>query len=502
MPGPLLRQFIFVLLLILQSFAAAPAGAEDRIALVIGMADYQHVPGLKNTVNDAKLLSDTLKGIGFSVQTLIDKPRADVLSALAEFSFHAETADLALIYFAGHGVEVQGKNFLIPVDANVKSNKDIVSQSISLDDFLAAVDHARKMRIVILDSCRNNPFPDLIDLKSAETAGMTVDAGRGLGGLAAPSPDRGTLVAFAARDGQVAMDGDGNDGPFALALHQKLIEPGLEISLLFRQVRDDVLAETNNLQEPNTYGSLPGVPFYLAGSAAERQSLAVEDKSAAWSKIVPDQQVQLAALAKKGDTRSMLGLAYIRLNPGSADYDPAAGAALLQKSAAANDPEAEFELARLYEKGIGVPQDLAHALALYQAAAAQDFPDAVNELGFFYYSGALGLPIDQAKALTLFRKAADLKQPEAMFNVASFIDRKLMPDTTPQDAAGYLYQSLRSGSQNALDALSTKPKAFSPDTWRALQVKLAEVGFYSGKPTGIAGPTTVKAMRLAFGLVK
>ncbi|MCX7888800.1 MAG: caspase family protein [Rhodobacteraceae bacterium] len=491
-----------LLIILLVAAIGWPAAAADRIALVIGMSAYENVPKLRNTVSDARLVAGTLEGIGFDVTTIIDRGRDEVIAALGDFAFRAEAADLALIYFAGHGVEVQGENFLLPVDVNVRSNRDVQAQSISLKDFLAAVDHARKMRIVILDSCRDNPFPDFIDLSDPEAAGGTAVIGRGMGGLAAPSPDRGTLVAFAARAGQVALDGKGENSPFARALHDKLAQPGVEIGIMFRQVRDAVLAETGNLQEPNTYGALPGVPFYLAGSPEEREALAVDDPSAAWSSIRPEQAVQLAALAEKGDPRSMLGLAYMQLDPDSDRYDPAAAARLLTRSAAQGDPEAQFQLARLYEKGIGVPGDLDRARTLYEAAAAQDYADAINELGFFYFNGAIGLPIDQARALELFRRAADLRQPEAMFNMASFIDDGFVPGAGPGDAAGYLYGALRAGSANVLRELSENPKSFKKATRAALQERLRDNGFYSGPLDGSFGPGTIRAIRAAYGILE
>ncbi len=500
---------LFILLAFGWSATAAPTA--DRIALVIGMADYASLPKLRNTVNDARAISQTLSGIGFEVTTLIDSPRAAVERELTDFAFRAETADLALIYYAGHGVEAQGKNFLIPADATIRTNADVVSQSILLDDFLAAVDRARKMRVVILDSCRDNPLPGKIDLNSLEmaelvgtvaTRGIAVGGRSTGGGLAAPSPDRGTLVAFAARDGQVALDGTGANSPFATALMEKMREPGLEIQLMFRQVRDEVLDATQNLQEPNTYGSLSGVPFYIAGTESQREEAAATDKAQAWSSLRPGETEQLQALATSGDARAMFGLAMIQLNPASTRYDPGASAALLARAAAAESPEAEYELAKLYERGIGVPENLSRALDLYRSAAAKDFPDAVNDLGYFSYTGALGLPIDQNAAVTLFTHAADLGQPEAMVNVASFIDKGLIPGRSHDDAAAYLYGALRGGSADALDALIGQPGYFTTATWSALQRKLADNGFYSGGADGRPGPGTRKAMRAAFGLLK
>ncbi len=492
-------QRIFLLALAL---FATPLAAADRIALVIGNGHYEHVTPLDNTINDAEAIADTLTAIGFDVTRITDARQADFATALNDFAFRVETADLALIYYAGHGVEVQGKNFLIPVDANVGSNRDIQRQSISLQDLLAVVDHARKMRIVILDSCREEPFGDLLAPATASNdPSATPVIARGTGGLAAPSPDRGTLVAYAARDGQVALDGSGGNSPFAKALKEKLATPGLEISLMFRQVRDQVLAETNNLQEPNTYGALPGLPFYLAGPPEDRAAIAGPDRRATWSRLRPDQEKQLQALADKGDTRAMVGLAYMRLNPDNSRYDPAAAAGLLESAAAAGYPDAQFELAKLYEQGLGVAQDPRRALTLYQTAADQNFPDALNDLGFFHYYGSLGLPVDKVRALDYFRRAADQRHPEALFNYAALIDDGLVPGSGPEVAGKYLYDALRAGSDQVLDTLTNRPGMFEHATLKALQTSLKSNGLYSGGIDGRLGPATRNSIRLAFGLL-
>ena len=497
MPSAICR----LLILLAAALWSATAAAADRKALVIGMAGYAHVAPLRNTVNDARMIAATLDRIGFDVTTVIDVSQAELLATLADFAFRAETADLALIYYAGHGVEVQGENFLIPVDAEVRATRDIPRQSVSLKDLLAAVDHARRMRIVILDSCRDNPFGGGIEPEAATPAAVAEGtASRGGGGLAPPAPDRGTLVAYAARDGQVAFDGDGANSPFALALADRLDEPGLEISLAFRQMRDAVMAATGNRQEPHTYGSLPGAPFYLAGPPEVRDSVAAPDRRLAWSQIRPAQKAQLAALAEAGDTRSMLGLAYMRLNPEAGDFAPSDAAALLGKAAAAGSAEAQFELARLYEAGLGVPADPARALALYRQSAEQDFADAINDLGYLNYQGGLGLPRDPARALALFERAADLRHPQAMFNFAALIDDGLVPGKGAEAAAGYLYGALRSGNADVLRLLSDRPKMFTLATRRALQEVLSRHAFYDGVIDGAFGAGTQRGLRAAYGL--
>lgn len=491
------------LVLVLSMLLWSSAGhAADRVALVIGIANYSSIPALKNTVNDAVTISTTLEGVGFEVTRLIDATGAQIRTALDKFSFDAETADLALIYFAGHGVEVQGENYLIPANANVASNADVQKQSVSLKDFLTAVDSARKMRIVILDSCRDNPFGDVIDVsKPIATADASGPATRGGGGLAPPTPDRGTLVAFAARDGNVALDGAGDNSPFASALVSRLAVPDLEISLMFRQVRDQVLASTGNQQEPFTYGSLSGIPFYLAGDGAGTGN-STDDLRKQWSEMRPDEEAQFLALAEEGDTRSLLGLAYRRLNPLDPDFDLTRAAELLQKAATAGSAEAQYELASQYEAGKGVPQDLARALALYQQSAEQDYPDALNDMGFFYYQGLLGLPNDPKTALVYFERAADQRHPQAMYNFAALIDDGLVPGKGPRDAADYLYLALRSGSSDVLKVLEDNPKMLVAETRQALQRKLREFQFYDGTIDGDFGPGTQRGLRRAYGLTE
>src|SRR6056297_2890451 len=194
------RLFILPVFVICAQLGMASA-SPDRVALVIGMAEYDTITPLTNTRNDAEDLADTLTEIGFDVTRGIDLSLAELRAVMKEFSFRSETADLALIYFAGHGIEVQGENFLIPVDARPTSNIDVQRQSVSLKDMLEVVEKARVMRIVILDSCRDNPLGGAIDTNAVVQSALeaTDQATRGAGGLAPANPDRGTLVAFAAR---------------------------------------------------------------------------------------------------------------------------------------------------------------------------------------------------------------------------------------------------------------------------------------------------------------
>jgi uncharacterized caspase-like protein len=230
---------------------APPAGSGRRIALVIGNSKYRSVPVLPNPGRDAGALASTLRGLGFQKVTLeTDLTRERLYDALRTFAAEAERADWALVYFAGHGIELGGTNYLVPIDAKLATDRDIEFEAVSLDTVVNAVDGAKRLRLVLLDACRDNPFVSQMRRSMA-----TRSVGRG---LARVEPDAGIMVVYAARHGQIALDGDGGNSPFAAALINRMKSPGLEVRRLFDLVRDDVMATTNRRQQPFSYGSVPG----------------------------------------------------------------------------------------------------------------------------------------------------------------------------------------------------------------------------------------------------
>jgi tetratricopeptide (TPR) repeat protein len=237
--------------------AAAPIN-ENRVALVIGNSMYKNVPPLANPEDDASAIASKFKALGFKTVTLMtNASQAQMMSALSDFSDAANKADWAVIYFAGHGLVIDGKNYLVPIDASLKTDRQVALQAISLDQLIGAISGAKKLRLVFLDACRDDPFLNQMNFVSAKR--------RVSRGLARVEPETGTLVAFAARDGAVAADGDaGSHSPFTTALLTNIGIPGLELSLMLRKVRDDVLHATGNEQEPFNYGSLPGEEYYFS----------------------------------------------------------------------------------------------------------------------------------------------------------------------------------------------------------------------------------------------
>ncbi|WP_152982118.1 caspase family protein [Prosthecomicrobium hirschii] len=240
------------------SLLPASVAKERRVALVIANGAYTRVPGLENPAKDAKLVADSLKAAGFDlVQTVSDADRSKFLAALTAFEDEADKADWALVYYAGHGIEVDGTNWLVPVDAGLKSDRSIGDEAVSLNRVLDTVQNARLMRIVILDACRDNPFAQSMKRVATRSVGT-----RGLARQI--EPPGGTLVVYAAKGGQTAQDGAGAaNSPFATALAKTMSKPVVEVRKLFGLVRDDVLALTANGQEPHVYGTLGGADYYL-----------------------------------------------------------------------------------------------------------------------------------------------------------------------------------------------------------------------------------------------
>jgi len=251
-----------ILLAMALLLAGHPALAEKRVALILGNSAYQNAPPLANPVNDAALIAAKLKAAGFDVvDSRHDLSALQTRRALRDFEDNARDADIAVIYYAGHGIEVDGTNYLIPVDAKLERDSDVYDEALSLDRVLVAVEPARKLRLVILDACRDNPFA-----RTMKRALASRSISSGLAKIEPTSPN--TLIAYSAKAGSTAEDGNGKDSPFTIALAGHLTTPGLDVRKAFGFVRDDVLKATSNRQEPFVYGSLGGDDVALVPAAA------------------------------------------------------------------------------------------------------------------------------------------------------------------------------------------------------------------------------------------
>jgi tetratricopeptide (TPR) repeat protein len=240
--------------------APAAPNTVRRVALIIGNGAYKSVHQLDNPPRDAKLVASALRDIGFQTVTLTnDLTRDKFFDTLHAFAGEAEKSDWAVVYYAGHGIEIGGVNYLVPVDAKLAADRDAETEAVALEQVIAAVGGARKLRLVMLDACRDNPF--------APTMQRTMELKLVDKGFSNIEPEAGFMVVYAAKHGETALDGVSSNSPFATALARDIKEPKIEVRKLFDIVRDDVWSASKHQQQPFTYGSPPGREdfYFVAG---------------------------------------------------------------------------------------------------------------------------------------------------------------------------------------------------------------------------------------------
>jgi len=234
------------------------AFADKRVALLIGNSAYEAVAPLTNPPNDVATMKAAFEGAGFDkVVTAFDLGHDGLVKTLRAFEDDSQGAEVAVVYYSGRGMEMNGDNYLIPVDAKLQADRDVEDEAVSLDRVMRSVDNAKRLKLIILDACRDNPFAATMKHVKGTRA-----VEKGLARVEPQGAD--TMVAFAAKAGTVVPDDDSGNSPFAQALAKRLVEPGVDIRLALGNVRDDVLAATGRKQEPFAYGSLGGGQIILS----------------------------------------------------------------------------------------------------------------------------------------------------------------------------------------------------------------------------------------------
>ena len=270
----------------LTGFAGSPALADGkRVALVIGNSTYRNVPTLPNPANDAADIAAALNRLGFAVTLVTNSSFDQMRRGLIALGRDAAGADMAVVFFAGHGMEISGENWLIPVDAELKRDTDAANEAVSLRSVILQLSNTTSLGLVVLDACRNNPFV----VKMSRSLALRAVIGGGLGRI---EPVGNVLVAYAARDGTTALDGDGRNSPFTAALLHNIETPGVEVTFMLRSVRDDVIEATRNEQQPFVYGSLSRRAIYLTGNPSSadlstNQANATPTDAGAPSRVAP-----------------------------------------------------------------------------------------------------------------------------------------------------------------------------------------------------------------------
>ncbi len=319
-------------LVVLLLALTGPADAAKRYALVIGNSAYQHAPVLPNPQNDARAMSEALESVGFEVLVGIDLTKAGMVDIVRRFSRVLDETEVALFFYAGHGLQVYGENFLVPVDAELKQENDLDFETMSMRLVLRQLGRRdRRTNLIFLDACRDNPLAR--NLARSMGQARSISVGRG---LSTTESGLGTLIAYATQPGNVAVDGAGGNSPFTAALAKWLREPGLEVRQVMSRVRQTVMTETDFKQVPWDHSSLIGDFYFKAKQepAWVNPQLVDPEERRAWDQSKDsDRPEELEAFASKHPESPNAALAQRR-------------AAVLRREAQLAEKENELKLAQ------------------------------------------------------------------------------------------------------------------------------------------------------------
>src|SRR5262245_4142377 len=255
---------LFSALLLTLIFLATPVRADKRVAFVVGNAAYENVSALANPVNDAQDMAEALSGLGFTVILGLDLDKRGFDVKAREFVRALIGADVAVFFYAGHGLQVGGVNYLVATDAKLEAERDLDFETTKLDFVLRQMEREAKTNIIFLDACRNNPLTRNL-ARTMGTRGVSEN-----GGLAPVTSGLGTFIAYATQPGNVASDGSGRNSPFTTALKKHITVAGLAITDLMIEVRRDVVSATREAQVPWDHSALQGRFFFRPGETASQ----------------------------------------------------------------------------------------------------------------------------------------------------------------------------------------------------------------------------------------
>ncbi|MGD9783849.1 MAG: caspase family protein [Hyphomicrobiaceae bacterium] len=484
----------------------ASAGAENRIALVIGNSAYTKSP-LANPVNDARAIAESLKRSGFGVTLTLDADLQAMRRAILAFGRALRESDsVGVFYFAGHGVQVDGENYLIPVGADIDEAREVAIEGVGLSELLKTMERAEsRLNIAILDACRDNPYPSTTRSVS--------------GGLASVEAPAGTFIAFATAPGQVALDGAGGNSPYSAALATHIVEVGISLEETFRRTRRDVLAATQSKQVPWEHSSLTGEFFFRPKMAAPDRSPDAEAgldgpnlvELAAWQRIRSSKdRAVLEDYLQRFPDGMFAEVVQLRLNrlgtpqspwswivtgstatatmrseqtdtyedaleietkaTGYADY--ARAAVLYGRAAERGLPAAMHRLARLYEKGSGVAHDSGKAAELYRHAAEQGYAPSMTALGALHEYGQ-GVAPNLTEAARLYRRGAEAGDAAGMASYAYLLSQGKGVARDAKSARSWYQQAADRGDRRAMFNLALmlqRGEGGAPDRVAALRL--------------------------------
>ena len=414
------RSLVVTVLTVVVLAVPAVVLADGRVALIVGNSTYAHIGRLPNPDNDARDMSAALRRLGFEVTTELDADRVELTEALRAFTRRSAGADVSLVFYAGHGIEMDGVNYLVPVDARLERDVDVRYEALTLDDLLVSTAGA-SLRLVILDACRNNPLARSMQ----RTAASRSVSGGSFGDLNEDLLGDETLVAYAAAAGTTAADGRGRNSPYTAALLEYLEQP-LEIGLLFRRVRAQVLASTSGQQRPHEYHSLLSEHYLSVPPTAD--SVTVVATPAVVPDVVPVDVEQLDAsqlrrLAEQGAARAQFELGSRHVMGEGVREDHAEAGRWFRRAAEQGHADAEERVAYGYQNGYyGFQEDYGEAVRWYWRAIEQGNANAMNNFGWMHQHG-LGFQQDYAEAVRWYRRAAEQGNASAQNNIGAMYYR-------------------------------------------------------------------------------
>jgi TPR repeat protein len=446
--------------------AATPADAGVRLALVIGNGKYVNAPALGNPANDSADLARALRGVGFEVIEQQDASREAMTRALREFSARLRGTEVALFFYAGHGIQLNGENYLLPVDADIQSPADVRFNTVDLTDIQQEMEGSGRVNIIILDACRNNPFADRL------TQSGRAAPSRGLGRIDATG--EGSLIVYSTQPNNVALDGAGRNSPFTAALLKHVITPGIEVRQMLSRVRGDVLAATERRQTPWDSSSLTG-DIYLAG-APVAQALAATPAAIApppgKSEAADNSRTNGQLAAMTGAPPAALTAAPKPDAPPQNECDrliafapPFATPEQLKRAKHVNWPAAaaacaavvaerpnDMRMQYYYGLALDKTNNVVEALRRVKMAADSGDTDAMVTLGVDFATGH-GVLKNPERAFELFSKSAAAGNPEAVSDLGSMYSNGIFVKQDFAKALDYYEKAIEGGSSFSLNQL-------------------------------------------------
>jgi uncharacterized caspase-like protein len=466
--------------------AATNANAERRVALVVGNSDYAQAATLHNPRNDASDLAAALKKLGFEVVLGLDLDHQRFADTIDQFARLLDDADVGLFFYAGHGLQLDEKNYLVSTNAKLDSEFLVSAETIELNAIVRLMESKAPVNLVFLDACRNNPMADNLKRNLASLKRSTA-LGRGLARIEPSGHD--TLVAFAAAPGQEAADGGDRNSPFTAALLKYIAQPGLEVSVMLKQVAADVRRDTRNEQRPQQVSDMSRT-FYFAKAETKPEAVAAAKTDA--------DPARAATLPSNGDAGNReLDIAY--WNSAQLQGDCDAVHAYLQRF-----PQGNFvELARLSERRLcdssrrAAMPDAAPATQASSAVAAAQPPAVVVQPPQSVAQQPVAVQPTSAKSDTAAEPAASGSTKPVPSNTVTVATEPAPPASDPSAGPNSTLTVTALTPPHEVEASAGAPElnVLGPDLARKIQVELARVGCGDLKADGKWRSATRQAVR-------